>query len=77
MRILRFLEGRVVHDGDPILAGHVLGAKAVFSERGWRLSKKKSGRWIDRCVAMVMGLWESSADEGGESEMTEAPISFL
>jgi phage terminase large subunit-like protein len=50
--------GVVAHDGDPELADHVLSAAQRTSESGWTLSKGKSRRLIDACVAMVMALYE-------------------
>lgn len=48
--------GEVAHDGDPILEDHVLSAQQRPGERGWTLSKSKSSRKIDACIAMVMAL---------------------
>lgn len=52
--------GNVVHDGDPVLADHVLSAQQRPGERGWTLSKGRSKRHIDACIAMVLALWEST-----------------
>lgn len=52
------IEGKVVHDGDPLLAAHVKAAVKREQERGFTLSKGKSKRQIDAAVAMCMGLWE-------------------
>lgn len=52
--------GVVEHDGDPTLAAHVQSAAKKITERGWMLSKSRSKRHIDACVAMCMGLWEAS-----------------
>jgi len=51
------LAGRIVHDGDPVLAGHVKAAVKREAERGFTLSKGKSRRHIDGAVAMCMGVW--------------------
>lgn len=57
---------RVAHDGDPVLEDHVLSAQQRPSERGWTLSKQRSGRHIDACIAMVMAL--------SEAQHFEAPV---
>lgn len=50
---------RVVHDGDPVLADHVNSAVRRETDRGWSLSKGRSKRHIDACIAMVIGLHEA------------------
>ncbi|MBW3579398.1 MAG: hypothetical protein KY462_17005, partial [Actinobacteria bacterium] len=47
---------QVTHDGDPVLEDHVLSAVQRPSETGWRLSKSRSSRKIDACIAMVIAL---------------------
>lgn len=46
--------GRVVHDGDPVLRSHVLAAVPSLTERGVRVSKRKSRKHIDAAVSSVM-----------------------
>src|SRR3546814_7679660 len=54
----RAITGRVlVHDNDPVLTDHVLAAATRDTDRGWRLSKGKSKRHIDACIAMVMAVF--------------------
>lgn len=48
------MSGRVVHDGDPVLRSHILAAVPSQTERGVRVSKRKSRRQIDAAVAAVM-----------------------
>lgn len=48
------MAGRVVHDGDPVLRSHILAAVPASTERGVRISKRKSRRQIDAAVAAVM-----------------------
>lgn len=58
---------QVVHDGDPVLEDHVLSAAQRAGERGWTLSKGKSKRKIDACIAMVLALHRAhgrNADPG-------------
>lgn len=51
------LAGEVVHDGDAEFTAHVTSAVTRPNERGFTLSKGKSKRKIDACIAMVIGLW--------------------
>lgn len=55
----QIVAGKVLHNGDPTLTDHVLSAAPRESDNGWRLSKGKSKRHIDACIAMVMALWLS------------------
>jgi phage terminase large subunit-like protein len=48
--------GRVAHDGSPTFTDQVLSAAQRMTENGWRLSKGKSKRKIDACIAMVIAL---------------------
>lgn len=50
------VEGKVAHDGSPTLSDHVQSAAQRITDQGWRLSKGKSRRQIDACVAMVIAL---------------------
>jgi phage terminase large subunit-like protein len=50
------VEGTIMHDGSPTLADHVLSATQRMTENGWRLSKGKSRRKIDACIAMVIAI---------------------
>lgn len=52
------LARRVAHDGDRVLAAHVAAAVPRQSDRGWSLSKGKSRRKIDACIAFVLALGE-------------------
>jgi phage terminase large subunit-like protein len=48
-------EGRLVHDGDPVMRAHVLAGVAAPTDRGgWRISKRKSLERIDGLVALAM-----------------------
>jgi len=47
-------DGRVVHDGDPELRRQILAAVPSQTERGVRVSKRKSRRRIDAAVALAM-----------------------
>ena len=47
-------EGRLVHDGDPELRSQILAAVPSETERGVRISKRKSRRRIDAAVALAL-----------------------
>ncbi len=47
-------EGRVVHNGDETFRRQILAAVATETERGWRISKRKSRERIDACIAFCM-----------------------
>jgi phage terminase large subunit-like protein len=47
---------RVTHDGSPTFTDQVLSAAQRMTDTGWRLSKGKSKRKIDACIALVMAL---------------------
>jgi phage terminase large subunit-like protein len=49
-------DGRIRHDGDRELAGHLANAITVETERGNRLDKKKSKHKIDAAVACAMAV---------------------
>lgn len=49
----------LVHDGDPVFAAHVANAAGVKTERGWKVSKLKSGGKIDALVAAVMAVYRA------------------
>lgn len=48
------LEGRIVHDGDPVLAAHVDAASGEKTESGWRVRRMKASRDIDALIAVVI-----------------------
>jgi phage terminase large subunit-like protein len=47
---------KIAHDGSPTFTDQVLSAAQRMSDKGWTLSKGKSRRKIDSCIAMVMAL---------------------
>jgi phage terminase large subunit-like protein len=49
-------EGRMAHDGDPVLRSHVTSAATKDNGEGWRFSKAKSKKRIDALICMVMGI---------------------
>ncbi len=50
-------DGLLVHPDDATLTDHVLAAAVRETDNGWRLSKGRSRRKIDGCIAMVMALF--------------------
>lgn len=58
--------GEVAHNGDPVLGRHVNAAVRREGERGWSLSKGKSGTHIDACIAMVIALHEAVTARAAE-----------
>lgn len=50
-------DGLLVHPDDPILTDHVLAAAIRETDTGWRLSKGRSKRKVDACIAMVMAVF--------------------
>ena len=47
-------EGRLVHDGDPEMRSQLLAAVPAETERGVRISKRRSKARIDAAVALAM-----------------------
>lgn len=67
------MEGKLVHDGDPILRAHADAAVARETGRGWRLDKDRASLHIDAMVALAMALHEAQAaiyDTGEVNIMT-------
>lgn len=55
-------EGKLAHDGDPVLARHVLNVIADQRPRGWRMSKPKGSRKkIDAAIAMAIAVYRAQA----------------
>jgi len=50
------VNSRVAHDGAPQFVDQVLSAAQRLTDEGWRLSKGKSKRKIDACIALVIAL---------------------
>jgi len=50
-------EGRIVHDGDPILASHMAAAVARMTSRGPRLDKKPAKNLMDLAVCVAMAVY--------------------
>lgn len=54
------VNGKVLHEGSPTFTDQVLSAAQRMTDAGWRLSKGKSRRKIDACIALVMALDRAS-----------------
>ena len=50
------VSAKIVHTGSPMFTDQVLSSAQRMTENGWRLSKGKSRRKIDACIAMVMAI---------------------
>jgi phage terminase large subunit-like protein len=50
------VEGKLLHNGDEILARHIAAASAQPGEHGWKISKRKSHTPIDAAVAAVLAV---------------------
>ncbi len=66
--------GMLVHGDDPVLTDHVLAAAVRETDTGWRLSKGRSKRKIDACIAMVMAAFLAGAPE---DQATPAPPALV
>ena len=67
--------GDIAHDGDTTFARHVNAAARRIYDRGWTLSKGKSGNHIDGCIAMVMQTWAAQTGIGAETPVAPWVIS--
>lgn len=63
---------KVAHDGSPTFTDQVLSAAQRMTDTGWRLSKGKSKRKIDACIAMVIAL-----DRATTKPVTPTPATVL
>lgn len=68
----QILAGNVVHNGDQVLEAHVLSAVQRSSEAGWTLSKNKSRRVIDACIAMVIAMYRAGQPQEATPEFAGA-----
>lgn len=50
-------DGLLVQPADSVFTDHVLAAAVRETDNGWRLSKGRSRRKIDACIAMVMAVF--------------------
>jgi phage terminase large subunit-like protein len=57
------VQGKVAHDGDPVLTAHVSAAVKRENDRGWTLSKGRSKRKIDACIALIIALSRAQVAE--------------
>ncbi len=69
------LQGRIVHDGDPVLAAHIAACAGVKTERGWKLSKIKSTLPIDAVIAVIFAvdMVVNGVDDGVYAGLVEMP----
>lgn len=50
------LQGRIVHDGDPVLAAHLAACAGVKTDRGWKLSKLRTTLPIDAVLGVIFAV---------------------
>lgn len=50
------LDGRIVLDGDPVIAAHLNATAGTRTERGWKIEKLKAAAPIDAVPAIVMAV---------------------
>lgn len=67
------INGKIAHDGSPTFTDQVLSAAQRMTDAGWRLSKGKSKRKIDACIAMVMAVDRATrrAEEQGTIQIVD------
>ena len=67
---------KIRHDGNPTFTDQVLSAAQRTTDMGWRLSKGRSKRKIDSCIAMVMMLDRITAPDPESNEPDVAIINL-
>lgn len=67
-------DGLLIHGDDPTLTDHVLAAVARETDNGWRLSKGRSKRKIDACIAMVMAVFLAGAPVEPATPVPPSPL---
>lgn len=65
----QIITGRIVHDGDAIMAEHIGNARGLRTDRGWRIRKPKDkngreieSKHIDGAVAGAMAVHQAQTD---------------
>lgn len=57
------VNGQLIHDRDPAVREHIEAAVSQQTERGWRLSKRKSRAPIDAAIALALAVWRSTLEQ--------------
>ncbi len=57
------MEGRIAHDGDPVLAQHARAVGVVDTERGRRIAKRKAKQRMDAFAAGLMAFMEADQQQ--------------
>lgn len=60
--------GKIVHNGDPVLASHVRAGTVKHTERGWRLAKSPDGSPNDALIAMTIAATRMTPNAAGGFE---------
>jgi phage terminase large subunit-like protein len=68
------INNKVVHNGSPVFTDQVLSAAQRMTDTGWRLSKGKSHRKIDACIAMVIALDRATRRPDGYNGPSIVPV---
>lgn len=68
--------GAIVHDGDQVLTDHVQSAVRREYPDGWTLSKGKSKRHIDACIAMLLALHRAQTSDTASFDPPPIPKVF-
>ena len=58
-------EGRVTHNGDPVLDRHIETVQGTMTERGWKISRPRRER-IDAAVAVVMAFYRAERSDSAD-----------
>jgi phage terminase large subunit-like protein len=67
-------EGKALHADDPVLEKHVAAAAGIKTERGWRISKLRSGSPIDGTVAWANSHWRASRHRGSVYDVRDLVV---
>jgi len=68
--------GAIVHEGDQVLTDHVQSAVRREYPDGWTLSKGKSKRHIDACIAMLLALHRAQTSDTASFDPPPIPKVF-
>jgi phage terminase large subunit-like protein len=68
------INNKIVHNGSPVFTDQVLSAAQRMTDNGWRLSKGKSRRKIDACIAMVIALDRATRKPDAYNSPSVVPV---
>lgn len=70
-------EGKLAHDGNPVLKRHVENAAAAQRPRGWRITKQHARRKIDACIAAAIACHRAQDPSPGDSKYEHGDLLIL